>query len=180
MQLEDYYKKAVKVWSSMIQRCYDEKVHNVESTYLGCEVCKEWLNFSSFYSWFKANYYELENEKVQLDKDILIKDNKIYSPSTCCFVPHTINSLFTKCNKNRGFTPIGVSWIKRDRVYRAQCNDGYKNRVGLGDYHDPITAFNAYKIFKEKIIKRMADKYKTFLREDVYLALYNYKVEITD
>jgi len=138
----------------MIQRCYDEKLHEVESTYSECEVCAEWLSFSTFYDWFKENYYELENERIQLDKDILIKNNKIYSPDTCCFVPHTINSLFTKSNKNRGSCPIGVLWIRRDKVYRAQCNDGYKNRVGLGDYHDPIAAFKEYKKFKEDTIKK--------------------------
>ena len=180
MKAEKYYKKAVKVWSSMLQRCYDNKVHNQEQTYIGCQVCDEWLNFSLFYSWFKDNYYELPCESIQLDKDIIVKNNKLYSPERCCFVPHTINSLFTKNNKNRGTTPIGVSWIKRDKVYRAQCNDGYKNRVGLGDYHDPITAFKVYKDYKEKIIKEIADKYKVVLKTKTYQALYKYEVEITD
>ena len=35
-------------------------------------------------------------EGYSLDKDILVKGNKIYSPETCCFVPQDVNILFTK------------------------------------------------------------------------------------
>lgn len=180
MKKEAFYKKALKVWNSMIQRCGDEKLHALEETYRGCSLCDDWKKFSNFYLWFCNNYYELPNEKVQLDKDILVKGNKVYSPETCCFVPHTINSLFTKSNKGRGDTPIGVSWINRDRVYRAQCNNGHKKRVGLGDYHNAQDAFNAYKTYKEKVIKQIADDYKDVISQNVYEAMYSYEVEITD
>ena len=180
MRKQPYYKKALKVWGSMIQRCSDNKLHQVENTYADCQICEDWKLFSNFYKWFCDNYYELEDESVQLDKDILIKGNKLYSPQTCCFVPHTINSLFTKSNKMRGNTPIGVSWITRDRVYRAQCNDGRKHRIGLGDCHTPEEAFNAYKIYKEKVIKQIAEEYKNVIPQKVYEAMYKYEVEITD
>lgn len=175
-----YYNKARKTWRSMIQRCYDEKLHSVENTYEKCEVCDDWLNFHSFFEWFKENYYELKDETVQLDKDILKKGNCIYCPEYCCFVPHTINSLFTKSNKNRGMYPIGVSWIQRDKKFSAQCNDGHKHRKSLGHYDNPVDAFVAYKIFKEKIIKQIADEYKNVIPKDVYEAMYKYVVEITD
>lgn len=177
---EPYYEKARKVWRSMLQRCYDPKVHDVENTYLNCEVCEEWKLFTNFYSWFVKNYYELDDEVVQLDKDILLKGNKIYCPEYCCFVPHTINSLFTKTNKNRGDCPIGVTWINRDQVYRAQCNNGSKKEIALGTYNNIIDAFNAYKNYKEKVIKQIADKYKNTISKNVYDAMYKYKVEITD
>lgn len=164
----------------MIQRCGDAKLHVVENTYRNCEICEDWKLFSNFFKWFSDNYYELENESVQLDKDILFKGNKLYSPKTCCFVPHTINSLFTKTNKFRGDNPIGVSWIKRDRVYRAQCNNGRKKNKHLGDFNNPTDAFLAYKSFKEHIIKKIADEYKEVIKPNVYKAMYNYQVEITD
>lgn len=177
---EKYYQKAQKVWHSMIQRCYDNKVHDVESTYANCEICEEWKTFTNFYKWFVEHYYELPNESVQLDKDILIKNNRIYSPEYCCFVPHTINSLLTKSNKMRGDLPIGVCWVNRDQVYRAQCSDGHKNTIHLGDYDNPTVAFKAYKKCKENVIKKIADEYKNVIEPKVYHALYNYKVEITD
>lgn len=175
-----YYKKARNVWRSILQRCYDTKLHINESTYKNCEICEEWKIFKNFYIWFCEHYYELENESVQLDKDIICKGNKLYSPEYCSFVPHTINSLFTKSNKCRGDTPIGVSWIERDKVYRAQCNNGYKKRIGLGDYDNPIDAFKAYKKYKEYIIKTIAEKYKNVIEQKVYDAMLNYTVEITD
>jgi hypothetical protein len=41
-------------------------------------------------------------------------------------------------------------------------------------------AFIAYKDFKEKLIKQTADKYKDKIPDNLYLAMKNYKVEITD
>ena len=40
--------------------------------------------------------------------------------------------------------------------------------------------FNRYKVEKENLLKRLADKYKRQLPIRVYNALYNYQVEITD
>ena len=83
----------------MLGRCYNEYNLKRRPTYKGCEVCDEWLNFQNFAEWFDNNYYTIDNEAVCLDKDILIKGNKTYSPEACVFVPITINSLFTKINK---------------------------------------------------------------------------------
>ena len=95
-------------WQSMLRRCYDAYYINRENSYIDCFVCDEWLNFQNFAKWYEENYYECNNERMELDKDILIKGNKIYSPTTCIFVPQRINRLFTKSNKNRGEYPIGV------------------------------------------------------------------------
>ena len=65
-------------------------------------------------------------EGWQLDKDILIKGNKIYSPDTCCFVPSEINNLFVGCNKSRGSLPIGVTFNKRLKRYVAQISKNKK------------------------------------------------------
>lgn len=106
----------------MMRRCYDPKYHEKEPTYKGCEVCKEWLNFQMFAEWYYKNHYEIEGQRICLDKDILLKGNKIYSADTCIFVPHRINSLFVKSYKLRGELPIGVSYHKRDKKFRADCS----------------------------------------------------------
>ena len=100
------------VWCSMFKRCYSN--YN-EISYNGCEVCEEWYNYVNFKRWFDKNYYEIPNENMQLDKDILIKDNKIYSPKTCIFVPQRINKLFTKRQNDRGLCPIGVTERKNNK-----------------------------------------------------------------
>ena len=75
--------RVYKTWKNMLKRCYDEKLHEKEPTYINCEVCEEWHNFQNFTKWYYENYYEVEGERMHLDKDILVKHNKIYSSETC-------------------------------------------------------------------------------------------------
>ena len=171
--------KYYSYWNSMLQRCYDNKFKEKRPTYEGCEVCAEWHNFQAFAEWYNDNYYEIPGEVMSLDKDILFKGNKIYSPETCVFVSNEINLLFTKSNKSRGDYPIGVSYHKRDKMYMVRCNNG-KGSDYLGRFDNIYDAFYMYKVHKEKIIKQRADEYKQYLPQNVYEALYNYQVEITD
>lgn len=171
--------KAYKVRYSMFIRCYCEKYKGTRMAYDNCSVCEEWFNFQNFGKWFDENYYEIKNERMCLDKDILVKGNKIYSPQTCVFVPNDINVLFTKTDKKRGDTPIGVNFHKRDKIYESHLSVD-KKYVYLGRYNNPKEAFQVYKIAKEKNIKRIADKYKDQIPQKLYDAMYKYEVEITD
>jgi len=167
-----------KTWSAMLKRCYDEKYHQKYPTYKDCNVCEEWHNFQNFGKWFDENYYEIENEKMQLDKDILIKGNKIYSPETCIFVPRRINLLFTKNNEIRGNHPIGVYYTKNKRFESKLKKNGKK--IHLCYASTPEEAFEVYKFEKEKYIKEVADEYKDKIPQRLYDAMYRYKVEIDD
>ena len=170
-------------WKSMLRRCYSSEFQKTHPTYKDCYVCKEWLNYSDFKKWYDKNYYEVDGKKMELDKDILYKGNKIYSPETCVFVPQNINTLFIKSNKARGKYPIGVCFRKDKNKYQAQCNifyNGKRQRKVLGYYNNIEEAFKVYKEFKEADIKRVADYYKEKIPNKLYEAMYNYKVEITD
>ena len=175
--------KQYTCWRSMIQRCYSEKYHKKKPTYKDCEVCEEWLNFQNFARWYDENYYQIDNEQMSLDKDILHKGNKIYSPDNCVFVDNRINSLFTKSNKARGKDPIGVT-PRPSGNYQARCNNGYGKRIPLGTYPTEEEAFRVYKNYKEKVIKEVIDSYEGIIPEPFYsklkVAMYNYKVEIDD
>lgn len=166
-------------WHHMLQRCYEEYKGIGNKTYEECYVCEEWLNYQNFAEWMEANYYIIKNEKMCLDKDILIKGNKLYSPETCCFVPNRINVLFTKRNKLRGDFPIGVSFDKRAKKFSAVCNNLNKS-VWIGYYNTPEEAFIAYKNFKEHLIISIAEAYKEYLPYNIYEALLKYKIEIGD
>lgn len=166
-----------KSWFSMIERCYG---NSNRDRYVDCVVCDDWLNFQIFAKWFDENYYEIEGQRMELDKDILVKGNKFYSPDTCVFVPRNINCLFTKSNKNRGSLPIGVSKGKKSSKYRSRCNNGGKETIYLGLHNTPEEAFMHYKIYKEKIIKQIAEEYKTKIPIKLYNAMVAYEVEITD
>ena len=177
--------KCYRTWYDMLRRCYDEKNLKRNPTYIDSEVCDKWLNFQNFAKWFYENYYEIEGQKMCLDKDILYKGNKIYSPDTCVFVPHNINVLFTKRDKVRGDYPIGVHYHKASGKFQAKCNvyDYKENKQKLkhlGLYNSPQKAFESYKEFKEKHIKKVADYYKDLIPEKLYRAMYEYEVNIND
>jgi len=167
-------------WSLMIKRCYSEVLHKKRPTYIGCTVCDEWHNFQNFGKWYDENYYKIEGCKMQLDKDILFKGNKIYSPENCVFVPSNINTLFIKCDSARGEYPIGITFNKREQIYVAQCKNKNGKRV-IGKFLNPNIAFyEGYKPFKESYIKEIAEECKSQIPQNLYEAMYKYIVEITD
>lgn len=176
--------KQFDVWSAMMTRCYSSNKTKRSITYEGCTVCDEWHNFQNFAEWFEQNYYEVDNEEMCLDKDILIKGNKVYSPDTCVFVTQKINKLFVKSNRARGDLPIGVSWSKEANKFRATCS--YTNSLGevkqkhLGLFTSIDDAFCSYKSFKEDNIQRVATEYDEKIPKGLYVALVNYKVEKGD
>lgn len=168
--------KSKLAWCNMMGRCYNEKTKDKFPTYFGiCTVCDNWLTFSNFKSWYDKNYIE----GYVLDKDILIKGNKVYSPDTCCFVPQEINKMLTKGDAIRGDLPIGVCHSGGNYLARITINKKY---INIGVFNNPISAFNAYKQAKEKHIKQVAQQYfdDGKITEKVYNALMNYHIEITD
>lgn len=179
-------KKSYICWRHMIFRCYDLNRQQKQPTYKGCTVCDEWLCYENFEIWYNENFYQVDNEIMNLDKDILFKGNKIYSPQLCIFAPKNINVLFTKANKNRGKYPIGVHLYRVNKKtgikkYVAMCSDLNRSSMKtIGYYSTPEEAFRAYKKYKENLIKRTADYYKDKIPQKLYEALYRYEVEITD
>lgn len=172
-----------KEWYNMFARCYGNyKKRNI--TYEDCHVCEEWHNFQNFAKWHEENYYTINDKKMCLDKDILYKGNKIYSPNTCVFVPQRINVLFIKSGKIRGDYPIGVAYNKRDNVFESwisKCsNDKKKKQIYLGRYNTFEEAFQVYKIEKEKYIKQVADEYKLYIPKKLYDAMYKWEVDMND
>ena len=165
------------IWADMIRRCYDESFQNKNQSYKGCSVCDEWHNFQNFAKWYEDNYYEVDGETMHLDKDILFKGNKVYSPETCVLVPQSINVLFVKRDSARGGLPIGVS--KNRNKYRAGINLNGKSKH-LGIFDCPTKAFICYKNFKENLIKDVANKYKDIIPSNLYNSMIEYEVEITD
>lgn len=178
-----YDSKIYNTWYSMISRCYDPYLLNVKNpTYRDCTVDEKFHCLQDFGKWYEINYYEIPNEIMCLDKDILIKNNKRYGPDTCIFVPQEINALIVKSYR-KGNLPLGVCYHKKHDKYIATCstfNDNKKKVITIGYYDNPINAFEAYKQFKENYIKIVADKYKDKIPEKLYVALYNYEIKIND
>jgi len=164
--------KSYSTWQSMIQRCYSEKSLKKRPSYIGCSVDERWHNYQVFAKWYEEN----QIEDCDLDKDIIVKWNKIYSPETCVFVPHEINTSLTKRDKKTDL-PIGI--VKKKNRFQARLNKG-DMRIYLGLFRTIEEAFQVYKIAKESYIKELAEKWKSVITPECYNALMNYKVEITD
>ena len=188
---EDKYKmskngkhtKEYDIYHDMLKRCYDSKFQEKRPTYKDCVVEDYLLNFQHMGAWINENYYEVPGERMHLDKDILCKGNKVYSRETCIFVPHRINTLFTKSDNSRGENPIGAR-LNPFGNYQAFCHNGYGKEIYLGTYPTKEEAFQIYKQYKEKIIKEVIDSYEGVIPEPHYSrlrkAMYEYKVEIDD
>lgn len=171
-------KKATKCyihWQSMLSRCYNKKSQKLSknNSYIGCSVDKRWHNFQNFAEWYYKNYNPETMQGWHLDKDILIKSNKVYSPETCCFVPQEINSIFLKTSKKDNL-PTGVQKSKNNS-YMSNFSKGHKRFFKTVE-----KAFDDYKTKKEADIKCIANRWRDKISPETYQALLNYKVEITD
>lgn len=108
--------KAYSLWHGIISRCYSEKSLMKHPAYKNVTVCEEWLTASNFYKWFLKHsmIFELTNIKFALDKDLLSNDCKIYSPSTCIFLPTKINAILARNTVTNKSGLLG--YFKRKRV----------------------------------------------------------------
>ena len=175
--------KEYMLWKSMLARCYSDIYKNKKSTYEGCEVSENFKYYDYFYEWCHKQIgfgNEGNGNPFHLDKDLLIKGNKVYSESACVFIPHEINSLLTKCTASRGEYLIGVCWHNTKKAFIARVCKNTGGREHLGYFKTEIEAFNAYKQAKESFIKEQAEKWKYQIDPRAYEALMNYTVEITD
>ena len=161
-------------WANMLRRCYGTPLF----AYEGCTVHDNWHNFQHF-SVDCRMLFEGAEDDWQLDKDLLVKYNKVYSVDTCIAVPPYINKILQSSRKSRGPLPLGVSWHKTYLRFAANCQVRGKTKF-IGYYSTAETAFYAYKKFKEKLIKDVVDEHRCQISDKLYAALTNYEILITD
>ena len=178
-RVNGFLTKEYELWQNMFQRCYSTTLKKRNPTYEGCEVSDNFKSYEYFYEWCNKQI-GFGNEGWHLDKDLLVKGNKIYSESTCVFLPKEINLVLTKCTASRGEHLIGVCWCKTNKAFVARVRKNKGKSEWLGYFKTEIEAFNAYKIAKETFVKELANKFKSQIDERAYSALMSYKVEITD
>jgi len=170
-----------KVWASMFMRCYSKSAVVRKPCYDDCTVSDNFKSYTFFYEWCheQAGFGNKdENGRVwQLDKDLLIKRNKVYSEDACVFIPKEINTVLLARERDRSATGIGNYYD--DSAYVVQCSTKGKQRV-LGRFKTQQEALMAYKTFKEWYIKTIAEKWKGIVDDRVYQTLINYEVNIND
>lgn len=172
-------KREYYLWAGLLERACCPKFKAKHTTYENVTVCDEWLNFQNFASWCNTQkFFNAKDDKgkaYHLDKDILGKGCKIYSPETCRFIPQRLNKLLSTRQKMRGKYPLGVCYNKRASLYVAAIRVNGKARH-IGYFKDEQSAFQAYKQAKEDYIKEVAEDYFDLIDKDVYEALLSYSV----
>jgi len=159
--------KAHATWSGIFQRLTDRNNSSFD-TYADCSIHESWTRLSGFAAWHEPRY----RDGYDLDKDILVPGNKIYGPSTCCYVPHYINLLINSSMKNNTSGVPGANWNKHAKQYQVNIKIfGKQNYLGL--YKTLEDAASAYNKAKRKQIRHVA--YWSYelgdIDEEVYVAL---------
>lgn len=163
--------KTYNVWYDMLRRCYSARYQELNPTYVGCTVDPDWLRFSVFEQWMLIQDYEAKS----LDKDILFPGNKVYSPTTCVFIPQSINTILGASKAARGAYPLGVCYRKDRKKYGASIHkEGSWHHLGF--YDTVLEAHHAWQLSKSDAIAKAStddlrvrialDKRVTKLRED--------------
>lgn len=157
-------------WKDMLKRCYRDSYKEMNPTYTECSVCDDWIYFSKFKSWM----IEQDWEGKQLDKDLLLRGNKVYSPDTCVFIDNKVNTFLIERNASRGDWPIGVS--ASGKRFSAYCRVLGKNgNEYLGKFDSPEEAHRAWLRFKllqarilaaeqtdERVANALVDRYENY------------------
>lgn len=161
-----------RVWDSMLDRCYSDKLKSRLPTYIDVTCCEEWLLFSNFANWAKDKYVE----GYHLDKDILVRNNKIYSPATCVFLAPAVNTIITLSSASRGKYDLPIGVCKRSDTKKYL---GYINKEGvryhLGYFDTPELAhkeWQKHKLqdligFNNILLKRIIDQLKFEIENDL-------------
>lgn len=159
-------------WKDMLKRCYRDSYKETNPTYTECSVCNDWIYFTKFKSWMEQQDWEGK----QLDKDLLVTGNKVYSPETCVFIDNKVNTFLIERNASRGAWPIGVS--ASGKRFSAYCRVlGKKGNEYLGKFDTPEEAHQAWLAFKlgqaciladeqtdDRIAKALISRYENYDR----------------
>jgi len=130
-----------QAWTSMLTRCYSSKFQERQPTYKGCSVSKDWIRFSNFKRWMECQDFEGK----QLDKDLLLEGNKVYSADNCVFVTRVVNNFTIDSGASRGECLIGVNWDKRYGKFLSKCSNPFtKKHEHLGYFTCELEAHQAW------------------------------------
>jgi len=152
--------KVYDVWFSMLRRCYCPIALKLSPHYKNVTVCDEWLDFNVFADWFEETYIG----RYHLDKDLRKTDDihRVYSPSTCCWLPINVNSFMTNVKSTNTYNGM-IGIVKHsDNNYSMYIKDFIKNKsIRTNGFKTPEEANNAYL----KARKLQAENVKQYMRD---------------
>lgn len=169
--------QANSIWRGVLRRCYFEDTWENRPNYEGCSVSDEWKSLKSFKSFLKGQidlgFYK---KGYQLDKDLLVHGNKLYSAETCVFLPFILNSLQQVDKRSKGGYLPGVHYATERGKYKTEVYfDGKK--YFLGRFESEIEAFEVYKKAKEDLVRENIYKWEDLIDPRATQAFSNYSLE---
>lgn len=155
-----------KCWYNMLKRCYDEESSILNPTYIDCTVCDKWKTFSNFKCWIEKQDYQGK----ELDKDLLVFNNKVYDPDMCILVPSMVNCfMLTGCLKNTliGAAPCDIRGKLR---YKTRVHNPVSGeREYLGIYRTEKEAHYKWLERKKEIAVLIGQYYKNMFYTEILL-----------
>lgn len=141
-------------WYRMLDRCYGILYLSKNPSYRDCKVDESWHKFSVFRDWMMSQDWEGK----EVDKDLLIKGNKVYSAETCLLVSPQVNRFLTERGADRGKHPLGVNHaVSRGNKFEARCCNPFTIKQELiGRFTCPIQAHKAWQSRKHEHAVAMA------------------------
>lgn len=145
-----------KAWRNMLERCYSGDYQSRHPSYIGCSVCSDWHNYQNFAEWYNANHPR-DGKRYQIDKDISIPGNKVYSPEGCLFVSRDVNAFTMDRGAMRGRFMIGASLNKRSGRFIANCRNSFsKKGEHIGCFGSELEAHLAWRDRKSELAYELA------------------------
>jgi hypothetical protein len=142
-----------KTWSSMIVRSFSSNFKEKYPSYKDVSCCEEWKVFSNFKQWMEKQDWQGK----QLDKDLLVKGNTMYSPETCLFISKRVNTFLTD-----GGNTESVLGAVRDKygMFIARISNplSKNNREYIGYFKTEEEAHQAWKKRKHEMALALAEE----------------------
>ncbi len=162
-------------WIHVLKRTLSDKTKAKHTSYVDASVCDIWQKASVFRSWMESQVWEEpgRKEKLQLDKDILIPCNKVYSPETCAFVPRELNCVLIIIDNELGVPGV----VKRTNNYgtdRYIATISTRNvKSDLGSHKTLEAAHAAWQLAKIERLEFELNEYRNLVcyRSDVDAAI---------
>lgn len=150
-----------KTWMNMLTRVHSTSYKSRNKSYLDCTICEEWKYFSNFIKW--VDYQPNRDwQNCDLDKDLLSRSARHYSPENCCFIPKVLNRFLTTLSvDNRGELLLGVTSYKYNKTkkYRALCSNPFTGKnTWLGSYEYELEAHKAWQDKKHEYACLLAEQ----------------------
>ena len=138
-----------------MQRAYCPEYKIQHPTYEDVVVCESWHNYQNFAEWITGQI-GFGRMGYNLDKDRLVKGNKIYAPEFCVLIPQELNKLVAyQCSEGRS-SPVGTSTrpdLNGQYMARLSKHGSLQGEAYLGLIDTAELAFAAYKREKEAYIR---------------------------